>query len=149
MDGFKKECKMIRAYANLDSGKKLVLVGLDGNNIRLLKEGKPIMFDLAFDGGGISDKVAIVYKNEEYESYKDELPKLGIIVFVFDDDVIDRLKNNQILKHDAGKYEFAVMVGKSLEAMWEMLKPMTNEKTMLKTDGFSPLDRMKFTPINN
>lgn len=140
---------MIRAYANLDGGKRLVLVGLDENNIRLLKSGKPIMFDLSSDGGGLTGKVAIVYKNEEYELHKDKLPGLGIMVFVFDDYVIGKLNNKQILRHDAGKCEFAIMVGKSVEDMWKMLKPMTNEKTMVKTNGFSPSDRMKFEPINN
>jgi len=42
---------MIKALAHDDDGKPMYIVGLSEHNLRLLRDGKPIAFDMAQMGG--------------------------------------------------------------------------------------------------
>jgi hypothetical protein len=141
---------MIKAYASLKDGGNLILMGLSEDNINLLKQDKPILFDLE---SGLSGKVAIVYYSEEFEKYADRIKSTGVLVFVLNDEVVDKLRTGEVwvtdIQHKTnGKCQFVVVLCKTQEELFNKMKPYFNEKTVLKTVGFSPTSRQNFMSMN-
>ena len=78
--------EMIKAKGAFADGTKFMLFGLSEGNIKLLKEGKPILVDLAEIGLPHMGKVFIVYGETE-EAITKQFKEAGLLSL---DDMVDK-----------------------------------------------------------
>lgn len=65
---------MVKAALTLDNGRRLFVFGLSARNLELLREGRPIAFDLEPMGG--MGRVAILFGETEAD-IADQLRRIG------------------------------------------------------------------------
>jgi hypothetical protein len=140
---------MFRAYGKTSDNRPLVIMGITEDNVKFLKLDKPILFDMASDGSGMNGKIAIVYRTEQYAQFEERLSKLGIPIFVLDDQLVDVLRQGKVWERDFGSLVCNVSLGKSEEELYNLYKDGITPETKVKTTGFSPSDKRNFEPINN